>query len=252
MNEVQASWQLFQERAALLGIQLHEREVQLCQEYIAAVAAANRSFNLTAYRSLQDLIVKILLDSFSLLPVLAQVRAQSLSDLRRSSDRILDVGAGAGVPGIPLKLVWSTMSLTCVESHRKKADFIQTFGERFNLQISVLCDRAETLGQIPHHRARYDIVTARAVAALPTLCELTLPFTRQGGLVLLPKGPRAEEEVAQASTALLQLGGELTGIFPAQIPGEDEISRWVVVLYKRGTTPPKYPRRPGIPAKRPL
>jgi 16S rRNA (guanine527-N7)-methyltransferase len=161
--------------------------------------------------------------------------------------RLLDVGAGAGFPGMPLKIVRPDMALTLLEATGKKARFLSHVASRLGLSgVVVVNDRAETAAG----RDSFDVVVARAVGGLPVLLELTLPFCRLDGLVLAPKkGAGLPAEVASAAHALEVLGGELAPSLSYELGCEP---REIVVVRKVRATPPGYPRRPGMPAKNPL
>jgi 16S rRNA (guanine527-N7)-methyltransferase len=162
------------------------------------------------------------------------------------------VGSGAGFPGLPLKIACPDLRLTLLEATGKKAEFLTEVVNRLGLtDVTVLNARAEQAGHDPAHRAAYDLAVARALAAMPVLAELTLPFVRPGGLVIAQKGedPAAEVEAAQA--AFHRLGGRLRRVLPVSLPGL-AAARHLVVVEKVAATPDRYPRRPGMPAKRPL
>jgi 16S rRNA (guanine527-N7)-methyltransferase len=162
------------------------------------------------------------------------------------------VGAGAGFPGLPLKILYPALKVTLVESVAKKARFLEAVvGELGLADVQVIVDRAENVGQVAEHRAAYDWAVARAVAALPALAEYLLPLCRIGGRLLAQKGPRAAAEVDQAAWAIEQLGGGPAKIHEVAIPGLNE-TRALVVAVKIAPTPEQYPRRPGTPGKSPL
>lgn len=234
-----------------MGVLLTPAQIAQFHRYTALLLEANRRMNLTALRDETALMSKFHLDALSLLPVIARYAGMTPTHLLRQVWLAADVGSGGGAPAIPLSIVWPELRYTLIESIAKKARFLSQTATTLGLPITVLTARAELVGQDPTHRQRYDLVTARAVAALPTLVELTLPLARVGGLVVLPKGPKATAEVAAAQRAITLLGGELAGVEAVMIPGLAEAHR-VVVLRKVAATPPQYPRRPGLPGKRPL
>ena len=162
---------------------------------------------------------------------------------------VLDVGAGAGLPGLPLKIARPDLRLTLLEATGKKARFLEHVVSVLGLEgVTVVNERAETYAAAA--REAFDVIVARALAALPTLLELTLPFCRLGGAVLaMKKGAALGEEVASAGRALQVLGGELAPEHTYDLAGEQ---RAIVVVRKVRPTPPQYPRRPGVPAKNPL
>ena len=166
--------------------------------------------------------------------------------------RLIDIGTGAGFPGIPLKIFFPTMQLTLVESVGKKAGFCSHIVDKLGLtQVEVLTLRAEEAGQLPKHREKYDWAVARAVASLPILLEYLLPLVKIGGSMLAQKGESAHSEAQSAEKASRILGGRLKHIIPVTLPGVVE-ERFLVVYDKIAATPAQYPRRVGVPAKLPL
>jgi len=165
---------------------------------------------------------------------------------------LIDVGTGAGFPGIPLKLIYPHLRLTLVESVQKKAGFCEHIADTLGLrQVTVLAQRAEEVGQDPKHREAYDVATARAVAPMPTLVEYLLPLVHVGGMVIMQKGENAPAETQQSEKVIARLGGRLRKIIPISLPLVVE-DRYLVVLDKVAQTPSAYPRRTGVPAKQPL
>lgn len=164
---------------------------------------------------------------------------------------LVDIGSGAGFPGIPLKLVYSDLHLTLIESVGKKVTFLKHLVAELNLSsVTVLHARAEEVGRDPHHRGVYAVATARAVAEVRVLAEYALPLLQIGGRLLAPKGADVVQEVDTARYALTVLGGKLLGIEPVVLPGLDP--RSIVIIEKTAATPAHYPRAVGIPARRPL
>ncbi len=162
------------------------------------------------------------------------------------------MGTGAGFPGVVLKIAFPGLRLTLLEATSKKAEFLRALVERLGLaDVEIINARAEEVGQNPVHRERYDLALARALAGMATLAELTLPLVQVGGLVIAQKGENPAAEVEAARKAIDTLGGQVQEITPVVIPGLDD-ARHLVVLKKVSPTPAKYPRRPGMPAKRPL
>lgn len=200
----------------------------------------NTHTNLTAITSNEDIITRHFLDSLRC--------AQSWGT---SPHKLVDIGSGAGFPGIPLKIAFPDLHITLVESVAKKGAFLKHIAEMLNLNnVTILHARAETIGHQPAHRAAYDVAIARAVASLPVLAEYCLPLIRIGGRMLAPKGADSADEVTAAHTALALLGGQTIAIEPVALPEIEP--RTLVVIEKTTATPNAYPRRPGTPAKRPL
>ncbi|NDJ61487.1 MAG: 16S rRNA (guanine(527)-N(7))-methyltransferase RsmG, partial [Chloroflexi bacterium] len=165
---------------------------------------------------------------------------------------VIDVGSGAGFPGLPLRVAFPALHVTLLEATGKKVAFLQHMIDTLGLAgATALHGRAEEAAHQPDQRARYDLVVARAVARLPSLLEYLLPLARVGGLCIAMKGHTAAEEAASSRRALSLLGGELDRIQPVQLPERDE-PHYLVVIKKTAQTPRKYPRRPGVPTSSPL
>jgi len=241
----------FAQRAREMGVPLTPEQLDLFRRYTELLLDANRRVNLTALRNEAALMSKFHLDALSLLPVIARYAGLSPDELRQQAWRAADVGSGGGAPAIPLAIAWPELRYALIESIAKKARFLDETVTTLGLTLTVVNVRAEDAGRASEHRAGYDLVTARAVAALPALVELTLPLARTGGLIVLPKGPKAPDEIADASRAIDLLGGELAGVDRVAVPGVEEI-RMVVVIRKIASTPENYPRRAGLPGRKPL
>jgi 16S rRNA (guanine527-N7)-methyltransferase len=228
---------------ALLNLELAPAQLAAFQSYADELRAWNAQFNLTAIKGLEGIQIKHFLDSLSILKVLRGSSAPI---------RLVDVGTGAGFPGLPLKIVCPQMQLTLVEATGKKVKFCEHMVETLKLSgVSVIKARAEEIGRDPAHREQYDWAVARAVAEMPTLAEYLLPLVRRGGRAVAQKGQDAPAETQTAEGALRRLGGELEQIVPVELPGIVE-TRYLVVFKKVAATPPAYPRRVGVPAKTPL
>lgn len=228
-----------------LGILLTRQHISAFEIYYRELLEWNSRFNLTAITDREGVQVRHFLDSLSCLKVLP--RAQLMSGVR-----VVDVGTGAGFPGLPLKIVCPGMRLTLVEATAKKTVFLEHLVQRLGLSnVQIINARAEEIGQLPEHREKYDWALARAVAEMDVLVEYLLPLVRVGGVALAQKGEGAAAEVHTAETAILTLGGRVRQLVPVDLRGLAE-TRYLVVMDKVAATPAKYPRRPGIPAKRPL
>jgi len=227
---------------ALIGLRLTKQQVQALEIYERELITWNSKFNLTAIRDAENIRSKHFLDSFSTLLVLRE----------NLPARLIDVGTGAGFPGIPLKIICPSMRLSLVESVGKKAEFCQHIVNLLELEkVTILTQRAEEVGRLEDHREKYDWAVARAVANLPTLVEYLLPLVKVGGAVLAQKGDSGPFEAHQAENAIKILGGHLRQIRKLDLPGIAE-DRYLIVIDKKAATPPQYPRRVGAPSKRPI
>lgn len=225
-----------------LGVELSGDALEAFDRYAALLRSWNTRMNLVSKASLAKIESRHLLDSLTAALVLG----------RAPSGRVIDVGSGAGFPGLPLKIVYPGIDLTLVEATQKKARFLEAAVDALGLDgAEVVAERAERLGQDPAYRETFDVVLARALAPLPVLAELTLPLCRRGGVVVAYKSPGVEDEVAETRRAVKLLGGAPPQIVevPAAVTGDPRV---LVTIEKRGPTPGKYPRRPGLPAKQPL
>jgi len=243
--------------ARQLGLYLTAEHLALFQRYYEELVKWNQRFNLTTVVGYEEVQLRHFLDSLTCLLAFPgwgrEVVDNRLPFVCRPQPWLcLDVGAGAGFPGLPLKIVCPELKMTLLEATRKKVEFLLHVADELGLKdVEVVWERAETLGQNPHYRERYDIVVARAVAELPVLSEFCLPFCRVGGRFIAQKGQEVENEVRAARPALDRLGGLVRELKEVSLPGQRE-RRVLVVIDKVTPTPKAYPRRAGIPAKRPL
>lgn len=227
---------------SLIGIRLTDRHLAMFQTYEDELLAWNERHNLTAIREREQVRIKHLLDSLTCFCVMPAAAAE----------RVIDVGTGAGFPGLALKIFNPAMQLTLVESVGKKAAFCRHIVNRLGLEgVEVVQERAEAIGQMKTHRERYDWAVARAVAVMPVLAEYLLPLVRVGGTMLAMKGESAPAEAHAAEHAVRVLGGHLRKLVPVTLPGVAE-ERYLVVVDKAAATPSGYPRRVGLPAKKPI
>lgn len=227
---------------SLLGIQISSAQLRAFEIFERELLDWNTRFNLTAINDPGKVRGKHFLDS---LTCLLAMRGTSIK-------QVIDVGTGAGFPGIPLKIICPAMKLTLVESIGKKANFCQHITDTLELKdVKIDQIRAESIGGDPDHRQAYDWAVARAVADLPVLAEYLLPLVRLGGYALAMKGESGPAEAHRAEPAIQLLGGQLQEIIPVILPGIED-QRYLVVIAKIASTPERFPRRVGIPAKRPL
>lgn len=231
-----------QEIRNLIGIQLTPRQLSAFTRYEEILLEWNQKFNLTAIRDAETIRSKHFLDSLTCM----------LAWRDRSPEKLIDIGTGAGFPGIPLKIMMPRLRLTLVDSVGKKLDFCRHIVNTLGLDnVTCLQARAEELGLSREHREKYDWAVARAVANMPVLSEFLLPLVRVGGGILAQKGETGLAETQKAEPAIRVLGGRINKLIPILLPGVTE-ERFLVVVDKVSTTPPGYPRRVGLPAKRPI
>jgi len=230
--------------ARKLGLLLTPQQREQFQVYYQELIGWNRRINLTAITDYEEVQVKHFLDSLTVVLALQQPLLKGM--------RLIDVGTGAGIPGIPLKIVLPDIKVVLLDATRKKAAFSEYVIQRLELKdVEVVVGRAEEIAHKSGYRQQFDLVLSRAVAPLTTLVELTLPFCATGGRLIAQKKGDIKEEVQEAQRAISLLGGKLIDVKSIELPDFTD-ERWLVVIDKIGETPPPYPRRPGIPAKRPL
>ncbi len=227
---------------SMVNLQLSAAQLKAFQVYADELMAWNEHTNLTAITDPDAVATRHFVDLLTCLLVMRP----------RGPLRVIDVGSGAGFPGLPLKIAYPALDMVLVEATGKKVDFLRHISTRLKLEgVTTIHERAETLGHLPEHRERYDWVLARAVAAMSTLAEYLLPLCRVGGHCLPQKGESAPQEVAEAQAAIGLLGGRVARLKPVELPTVAE-THYLIDIEKIAATPPRYPRRPGMPAKRPL
>ena len=234
--------QLEKQTFDLFQLKLSGRQMDQLVRYEQLLSDWNQKFNLTAISDPEGIQQKHFLDSISTAMVLK----------KRSMRNVIDIGTGAGFPGLVIKILFPEIALTLVESVGKKVQFCTFVAEDLHLaDVSVVNERAELLGRDDTHREQYSVAIARAVAAMPILCEYLLPFVKRGGVMVAQKGESGPAETQQAENAVQLLGGKVSYIHHLTLPGVVE-ERYLVVIDKIAPTPEKYPRRVGIPSKRSL
>jgi len=239
MNEPDA---FCQTASDLLGVNLTLHQIEAFQWYASELRSWNQRYNLTAITDPDEIYIKHFVDSLSCLQV----------ERFRPPGNVIDIGTGAGFPGIPIKIVYPQFKMTLVESIGKKMEFCRHVVSSLGLDgVDFVQARAENCGKNVQHRERYDWAIARAVAILPVLLEYLLPLIKLGGGAIVQKGETGPAEAHSAGKALSVLGGEIKQVLPVELPRVAE-PRYLIVVEKIACTPEKYPRKPGIPAKRPL
>ncbi len=230
------------EGAKALSFELNERQLSQFSRYKELLLEWNERINLTAITGDRDIQIRHFLDSLS-----CSLVTGDLSD-----KALVDAGTGAGFPGIPLKIFFPDMRLTLVESVSKKTVFLRAVVDELDLiDVTIVDERLESVGQDQIYRETFDWAVSRGVAKFSVLVEYLLPLCRVGGRALAQKGEGALEALDGASQAITKLGGGEPEITPVNLPGRQQ-THYLVVIPKISGTPNNYPRRPGIPSKRPL
>jgi len=233
--------QLLQSLSKAWNIELSSLQLEQFEQYAVELIAWNKRTNLTTITDPRAIVIRHFLDSLALIKVYPEVAPESLAD----------IGTGAGFPGVPLKLLWPDMRLLLVESIRRKTEFLQHIVDVLGLvDVEICTARAEELGHDNQYREQYALVTARAVASLNVLAEYCLPLCKLGGYFVAPKSGTGLQEAQAAVHAFELLGGQLQDTLTVQLPEVEK--RTLVVVAKTMPTPNHYPRRVGVPFKRPL
>jgi len=224
------------------GIELSQKQMEQYEKYYQMLVEWNEKMNLTAITEKPDVYLKHFYDSVS---------AAFYFDFNKPLN-LCDVGAGAGFPSIPIKIAFPEIKVTIVDSLNKRITFLEQLSKELGLEgTTFIHDRAETFGQNPSHREKYDVVMARAVARMSVLSELCLPLVKVGGTFVAMKGNQAGEELQVGEKAIAVLGGKLKSAHSFTLPVE-ESERNILIINKLKATPKKYPRKPGTPNKTPI
>jgi len=222
------------------GVMLTDSQLCAFARYKELLLEWNKKMNLTAITEPEEIAAKHFLDSLALLKAV---------DIKETM-RLIDIGTGAGFPGVPVKIVRPELPLTLLDSLNKRLNFLRELTDELQLSAQFLHGRAEELSHHPQHREQYDVATARAVSSLPVLCEYCLPYVRPGGIFAALKGPSLSEELALAENAISLLGGEISDLYSYQLP--DGSNRSIVSIKKIHPSPVKYPRNAAKISRTPL
>ena len=227
------------ERAEKLGIRLSKGQIESFDIFYNELTEWNEKFNLTSIKEKHDVLEKHFLDSLTIIPYLPE-----------DAHRIIDIGAGAGFPGLPIKIAKPELNVTLTDSTGKKVNFMNNVIDKLGIKgVMAINNRAEEIGQSDRYREKFDVAIARAVAYLPVLCEYTLPLVRVGGLFIAQKAI-SESEVEDSKRAIDILGGRIKEIVKIDLAGLTD--RQLIIIEKVRETPDEFPRLPGLPKQNPL
>ena len=242
MEKQFAQW--MEEECSQIGVTLSEKQMEQFFQYYEMLIQWNEVMNLTAITEMDQVVTKHFVDSMSLV--------KAVSELGSKEIRIMDLGTGAGFPGIPLKIVRPDLKITLVDSLNKRINFLNIVIDELELKnITAVHSRIEDFGKNKQYREKFDYVTARAVANLAVLSEYLLPIIKVGGQAIGMKGSNVKEELVDGKNAIGVLGGKLSCVDEFVLPDSD-IFRNVVVIDKIKNTPGKFPRKAGVPSKEPI
>lgn len=234
----------FEKDLAFLQIKLTDQQKEQFLLYYELLIEWNSFMNLTAITEYEDVMKKHFIDSLSLVKAYSEIRTKEI--------KVIDIGTGAGFPGIPLKIAFPQIELTLLDSLQKRINFLNEIVDRLGLEkVELIHGRAEDFAKPSMKREKYDICVSRAVANLSTLSELCLPYVKKGGMFISYKSEKIAEEAEQAKNAIAMLGGQIKGQNEFKLPDSD-IYRNLFMIEKIKDTPKRYPRKAGLPSKEPI
>ena len=226
--------------AKIIDIDFTETQIEKFYEYMNLLLEWNEKINLTAITEIDDIILKHFIDSITVLKFIDD------------ESSIIDVGTGAGFPGIPISIMKENTKVTLLDSLNKRINFLNEVSRKISLNnVNTYHGRAEDFAQNNKHREKFNIAISRAVANLTTLVEYVIPYVKIGGYCICMKGPGVDEEINQAEFAIKELGGRIEKIDSFLLPNSD-IERNIIIIRKYKETPKKYPRKAGVPSKSPM
>lgn len=233
-------YEKFEKEVEKLNIKLNNNQIEIFYEFMNLLIEWNKKINLTAITKPEEIITKHFIDSLTAVKYI------------KEGDSIVDVGTGAGFPGVPLAIANTTLNITLVDSINKRINFLNEVINHTGLNnIESIHSRAEEIGKNKHYRENFDIAISRAVARLDTLVEYLLPTVKIGGKCICMKGPDCIEEINEAKNAIETLGGKIEKVEEFNLPDTD-IKRTIIIINKLKNTPEKFPRKAGTPAKEPI
>lgn len=238
--EIQEFEEIFKEHTKMLNIDLDKKQKQQFYKYMELLLSWNEKINLTAIKEPKEVIIKHFVDSLTIAKYIPQ------------GVTLVDMGTGAGFPGIPLKIYRNDIKITLVDSLNKRIKFLDEVIQKLKLEgIETKHARAEEFGKNSKYRETFDIATSRAVANLATLSEYLIPLVKVNGKCISMKGPDIKAELQNGKRAIKILGGKISKVDCFELPNTD-IKRTILIIDKVEKTPQKYPRKPGMPAKEPI
>ena len=230
----------FKELSSKIGSTLREEEINVFLNYMDLLLDWNEKINLTAITDKKEIIVKHFIDSLTIQKYI------------KGEDNIIDIGTGAGFPGMPLAILKKNAHFTLVDSLNKRINFLNDVTQKLEFKnVDIIHSRAEDLGRNINYREQYNVATSRAVASLKVLVEYLLPFVKVGGYCICMKGPNIEEELNESKFAIKLLGGKIESVDTLILPDSD-FERNIIIIKKESNTPNKFPRKAGTPLKSPL
>lgn len=242
MPDIVKSTELFETELKRLGIRLTDSQNEQFDRYYELLIEWNRVMNLTGITEYDEVVLKHFIDSLTIARICDMSKVSSL----------IDVGTGAGFPGIPIKIAFPHIRVVLLDSLNKRLKFLNTVIDELNLEsVQTLHGRAEDHARKAEYREKFDLCASRAVANLSTLSEYCIPFVQKGGAFISYKSGTSDDEIKQAEKAVEILGGKIEKIDKFTLPGTD-MGRALIKIRKRKNTPGRYPRKAGIPAKEPL
>ena len=231
---------LLLEKLDIINVKINKNQIEQFNLYMQLLLDWNKKINLTAITEENEIILKHFVDSLTALKHVGE------------NDRIIDVGSGAGFPGIPIAIMMPNIKITLLDSLNKRINFLNEVKDKLALKnVETIHSRSEDCGKDKKYREKYDVAIARAVANLSTLSEYLLPFVKLGGKMICMKGSEIEQEVINAKKAIKKLGGKIDLIEDFYLPGSD-IKRNIIISKKINKTPDNYPRKAGTPGRDPL
>ena len=228
------------EKLEKININVNDTQVKKFYDYMNLLIKWNEKINLTAIIEPNDIILKHFIDSIT------------IENSIKNDSKVIDVGTGAGFPGIPLSIIRNDLKISLMDSLNKRINFLdEVIKENCLNNVDTIHSRAEELGRNKDYREQFDVATSRAVASLDVLLEYMLPFVKVGGYCICMKGSNIDEELENSKKALTLLNGKIENIIKFELP-ESDYGRNIIVVKKTASTPGRYPRKPGTPSKEPI